>query len=51
VWRQTVNDLRFTDDIDVVAEVDGQLEVLTDKVHSSSQKGSSSKSMWRPLRQ
>ena len=35
---QTVNNLRFTDDIDLVAEDDGQLQELTDEVHSSSQR-------------
>src|SRR6218665_491175 len=38
VGGQTVNNLRFADDIDLVAEDDGQLQELTDKVHSSSQR-------------
>src|SRR6218665_517752 len=35
---QTVNNLRFADDIDLVAEDDGWLQELTDEVHSSSQR-------------
>src|SRR6218665_3220134 len=35
---QTVNNLRFADDIDLVGEDDGQLQELTDEVHSSSQR-------------
>src|SRR6218665_182777 len=38
VGGQTVNNLRFADDIDLVAEDDGQLQELTDEVHSSSQR-------------
>src|SRR6218665_2197513 len=34
VGGQTVNNLRFADDIDLVAEDDGELEELTDEVHS-----------------
>ena len=35
---QTVNNLKFADDIDLVAEDDGQLQELTDGMHSSSQR-------------
>ena len=42
--------LRFADDIDLVAEDDGQLQELTDEVHSSSS-SLDSKSMWRRQRQ
>src|SRR6218665_3676354 len=38
VGGQTVNNLRFADDIDLVGGDDGQLQELTDEVHSSSQK-------------
>src|SRR6218665_615976 len=38
VGGQTVNNLRFVDDIDLVAEDDGQLQELTDEVRSSSQR-------------
>src|SRR6218665_3562197 len=38
VGGQTVNNLRFANDIDLVAEDDGQLQELTDEVHSSSQR-------------
>src|SRR6218665_3038368 len=34
VRGHTVNNLRFADDIDLVAEDDGQLQELTDEVHS-----------------
>ena len=35
---QTVNNLRFADDIDLVAEDNGLLQELTDEVHSCSQR-------------
>src|SRR6218665_1392795 len=38
VGGQAVNNLRFADDIGLVAEDDGQLQELTDEVHSSSQR-------------
>ena len=38
VGGQTVDNLRFADDIDLVAEDDEQLQELTDEVHISSQK-------------
>src|SRR6218665_2642870 len=38
VGGQTVNNLRFADDIDLFAEDDGQLQELTGEVHSSSQR-------------
>src|SRR6218665_1759294 len=38
VGGQTVNNLRFADDIDLVAGDDGQLQELTDELHSSSQR-------------
>src|SRR6218665_2572562 len=38
VGGQIVSNLRFADDIDLVAEDDGQLHELTDEVHSSSQR-------------
>src|SRR6218665_3887821 len=38
VEGQTVNNLRFADDINLVAKDDGQLQELTDEVHSSSQR-------------
>src|SRR6218665_482113 len=38
VGGQTVDNLRFADDIDLVAEDDEQLQELTDEVHISSQR-------------
>src|SRR6218665_2140270 len=38
VGGQTVNNPRFADDIDLVAEDDGRLQELTDEVHNSSQR-------------
>ena len=35
---QTVNNQRFADDIDLVAEDEGQLQELTDEVHSNRQR-------------
>src|SRR6218665_856351 len=37
VGVQTINNLRFADDIDLVAKDEGQLEELTDEVYGSSQ--------------
>lgn len=38
VGVQTVNNLRFADDIVLVAEEEGQLQELTDEVYSSNQR-------------
>ena len=38
VGGQTVNNLRFADDIALVAEDEGQLQEVTDEVHSNSQR-------------